>query len=106
MGALRHAALGEQGGARIESKGYGAAGSKMTYIIVDIEKIIAAKRPDTAFLLFYGWPDLEAAQERSAQDRRISERVDITRICTYAMADQFEADLGQRKAEFRLWKTT
>jgi hypothetical protein len=39
MGALRHAALGEQGGARIESKGYGAAGSKMTYIIVDIEKI-------------------------------------------------------------------
>jgi hypothetical protein len=39
MGALRHAASGEQGGARIDSKGYGAAGSKMTYIIVDIEKI-------------------------------------------------------------------
>jgi len=34
----------------IESKGYGATGSKMTDVIGDIEKIIAAKRPDTAFL--------------------------------------------------------
>jgi hypothetical protein len=33
----------------IESKGYGATGSKMTDIIGDIEKIIAAKRSDTAF---------------------------------------------------------
>lgn len=34
----------------IESKAYGATGSKMTDIIGDIEKIITAKRPDTAFL--------------------------------------------------------
>ncbi len=34
----------------IEAKGYGATGSKMTDIIGDIEKIIAAKRADTAFL--------------------------------------------------------
>ncbi len=33
----------------IESKGYGATGSKMTDILGDIRTIIAAKRPDTAF---------------------------------------------------------
>ena len=36
----------------IESKGYGATGSKMSGVIGDIEKIIAAKRSDTAFLFF------------------------------------------------------
>lgn len=36
----------------IESKGYGATGSKMTDILGDIRTIIAAKRPDTAFLFF------------------------------------------------------
>lgn len=34
----------------IESKGYGATGSKMTDILGDIRAIIASKRPDTAFL--------------------------------------------------------
>jgi DpnII restriction endonuclease len=34
----------------IESKAYGATGSKMTDVIGDIEKIISAKRSDTAFL--------------------------------------------------------
>jgi hypothetical protein len=52
----------------IESKGYGATGSKMTDILGDIRAIIAAKRPDTAFLFFYGWADVEAAEERSAED--------------------------------------
>jgi hypothetical protein len=36
----------------IESKGYGATGSKMTDILGDIRTIVAAKRPDTAFLFF------------------------------------------------------
>ena len=36
----------------IESKGYAATGSKMTDILGDIRTIIAAKRPDTAFLFF------------------------------------------------------
>ena len=36
----------------IEAKGYGATGSKMTDILGDIHAIVAAKRPDTAFLFF------------------------------------------------------
>jgi DpnII restriction endonuclease len=86
----------------IESKGYGATGSKMTDIIGDIEKIIAAKRPDTAFLFF---TDGLTWKQRKSDLRKIVEYQnagDITRIYTYAMADQFEADLRQLKAEFGL----
>ena len=36
----------------IESKGYGATGSKMTDVLGDIKTIINAKRADTAFLFF------------------------------------------------------
>ncbi len=56
----------------IESKGYGATGSKQTDVIGDIEKIIAAKRPDTAFSVFHGRRHLETEKKRSPQDRRIS----------------------------------
>jgi len=37
----------------IESKGYGAAGSKMTDVVGDANKIIEAKRPDTPFIRQY-----------------------------------------------------
>src|SRR6185312_16659072 len=75
----------------IESKGYGATGSKMTDIIGDIEKIIAAKRADTAFLFL---TDGLTWRERKSDLRKIVEYQnsgDITRIYTYAMVDRFEA---------------
>jgi hypothetical protein len=86
----------------IESKGYGATGSKMTDILGDIRTIVAAKRPDTAFLFF---TDGLTWKERPSDLRQIVEfqnNGDITRIYTYAMADQFETDLRQLKSEYKL----
>lgn len=86
----------------VEAKGYGATGSKMTDIIGDIEKIIAAKRPDTAFLFF---TDGVTWKQRRSDLRKIVEyqnHGDITRIYTYAMAEAFEVDLRQLKNEYGL----
>ena len=86
----------------IEAKGYGATGSKMTDILGDIRAIVAAKRPDTAFLFF---TDGVIWKERPSDLRQIVEfqnNGDITCIYTYAMAEQFEADLRQLKAEYKL----
>ena len=86
----------------IESKGYGATGSKMSDVIGDIEKIIAAKRPDTAFLFF---TDGVTWRQRQSDLRRIVDyqnNGDVTRIYTYAMADRFEGDLRELKTEYRL----
>jgi DpnII restriction endonuclease len=86
----------------IESKGYGATGSKMTDVIGDIEKIIAAKRSDTALLFF---TDGLTWKQRISDLRKIvayQHTGDITRIYTYAMEGQFEADLRQLKQEHGL----
>ena len=86
----------------IEAKGYGATGSKMTDVIGDIEKIIEAKRADTAFLFF---TDGLTWNQRKSDLRKIVEYQnvgDISRIYTSAMADQFKADLKQLKSEFGL----
>jgi hypothetical protein len=86
----------------IESKGYGATGSKMTDILGDIRAIIASKRPDTAFLFV---TDGLTWKQRRSDLRKIVEfqnNGDITRIYTYAMARQFEADLRQLKREHKL----
>ena len=86
----------------IEAKGYGATGSKMTDIIGDIEKIIAAKRGDTNFLFF---TDGLTWNDRKSDFRKIIEYQnagDITRIYTHALADRFEADLRQLKSEHGL----
>ena len=86
----------------IEAKGYGATGSKMTDILGDMGKIIAAKRPDTAFLFF---TDGLPWRQRRSDLRRIVELQntgDIARIYTFAMAHQFEADLRELKADYRL----
>ncbi len=83
----------------IESKGYGATGSKMTDVIGDIEKIIAAKRSDTALLLF---TDGLTWKQRANDLRKLvaSQNIgDITRIYTYAMEAEFEADLRLLKQE-------
>ena len=86
----------------IESKGYGATGSKMTDVIGDIEKILAAKRPDTAFLFL---TDGLTWKQRKNDLRRIVDyqnNGDITRIYTSAMADQLQADLETLRAEHAL----
>jgi hypothetical protein len=86
----------------IEAKGYGATGSKMTDVIGDIEKIIAAKRRDTTLLFF---TDGLTWKQRQSDLRRIVDyqnNGDIARIYTYAMAAQFEADLRQLKQEYGL----
>ena len=86
----------------IESKGYGATGSKMSDIIGDIEQIMRAKRPDTALLFF---TDGLTWKQRKSDLRKIVEFQNsggITRIYTYAMAEQFEADLRQLKSEYGL----
>jgi hypothetical protein len=83
----------------VESKGYGATGSKMTDILGDIHTIIGAKRADTALLLF---TDGLTWKERQSDLRKLVDlqnNGDITRIYTYAMADQFERDLLQLKSE-------
>ena len=83
----------------VESKGYGATGSKMTDILGDVHTIINAKRADTALLFF---TDGLTWKERQSDLRKLVElqnNGDITRIYTYAMADQFERDLRQLKSE-------
>ena len=83
----------------VESKGYGATGSKMTDILGDIHTIINAKRADTALLFF---TDGLTWKERQSDLRKLVElqnNGDITRIYTYAMAAQFEKDLAQLKRE-------
>jgi hypothetical protein len=83
----------------IESKAYGATGSKMTDVIGDIEKIIAAKRSDTAFLFV---TDGLSWRQRQSDLRKIigyQNNGDITRIYTLAFADAFVADLGTLKTE-------
>lgn len=86
----------------IEAKAYGATGSKMTDVIGDIEKIISAKRPDTAFLFF---TDGLPWRQRESDLRKIikyQNQGDITRIYTFSMRPQFQADLQTLKAEFGL----
>ena len=83
----------------VESKGYGATGSKMSDVLGDIHTIIGAKRADTALLFF---TDGLTWKERQSDLRKLVDlqnKGDITRIYTYAMADQFEKDLRQLKSE-------
>ena len=84
----------------IESKGYGATGSKMTDVIGDIEKIIAAKRHDMAFIFF---TDGLTWRQRASDFGKIVEyqnNGEISRIYTHKLADQLEADLRTLKQEY------
>ena len=86
----------------IESKGYGATGSKMTDIIGDIEKIIAAKRHDMTFAFF---TDGLTWRQRASDLAKIVEyqnNGEILRIYTCNLADQLEADLRVLKGEHGL----
>ena len=71
-------------------------------MIGDNEQIIAAKRPDTAFLFF---TDGETWGRRQSDLRKIMDHQNnggITRIYTHAMAERFDQDLRRLKTEFGL----
>jgi hypothetical protein len=86
----------------IEAKGYGATGSKQTDILGDIRTIVAAKRSDTAFLFFTDGITWKQRQSDLRQIVDFQNNGDITRIYTFALADQFEADLVRLKTEYKL----
>jgi len=86
----------------IESKGYGATGSKMTDVVGDANKIIEAKRPDVPFILI---TDGITWMRRTNDLRKLVQLQNqgkIMRIYTMKMAVQFQADLEQLKAEYAL----
>ena len=86
----------------IESKGYGATGSKMTDVIGDIEKIIAARRADMQFIFF---TDGLSWVQRKSDFTKIVEyqnQGDIFRIYTIKIADRFFSDLQTLKGEHGL----
>lgn len=83
----------------VEAKGYGATGSKMTDVLGDVEKIIAAKRSDTVFLFVTDGLTWKSRQSDLKKLLEHQNQGDIARIYTFAMADRFEADLAQIKAE-------
>jgi hypothetical protein len=86
----------------IEAKGYGATGSKMTDVIGDIEKIIAAKRRDTTFLFFTDGLPWKQRQSDLRKIIQYQNNGDIARIYTFAMATQFVNDLKSLKAEYSI----
>lgn len=84
----------------IESKGYGATGSKMSDIIGDLDAIIAAKRHDASLLFI---TDGLTWKARANDLRKIIQRQNdgrITRIYTKQMHDQFRSDLLTLKGEY------
>jgi hypothetical protein len=86
----------------IESKAYGATGSKMTDIHGDVEAIIDNKRHDTAFLFVTDGLSWEArlSDLRKIVDRQIAG--EITRIYTMQMRQEFLDDLKTLKQEMGL----
>jgi hypothetical protein len=83
----------------VESKGYGATGSKMTDIIGDLDAIIDAKRHDSALLFV---TDGTTWKARLSDLKKIIARQNqgkITRIYTTRMAAQLKVDLETLKAE-------
>lgn len=86
----------------IESKGYAATGSKMTDVIGDIEKIIAARRADMTFIFFTD--GMSWLQRRSDFTKIVhyQNQGDIFRIYTLKMAEQFLSDLSTLKSEYKL----
>jgi len=83
----------------IEVKAYGATGSKQTDVLGDVNRIIAQKRADTAFLLV---TDGITWRDRVSDLRKLVERQNrgaITRIYTRSMAKQLRDDLAQLKSE-------
>lgn len=86
----------------VESKAYGATGSKQTDVLGDTEKIIRVKRHDTHFLLV---TDGITWRERRADLRkliRLQNQGKIARIYTRAMQTELLEDLRTLRAEHSL----
>jgi hypothetical protein len=86
----------------IESKAYGATGSKQTDVLGDISRIVNEKRHDTHFLLV---TDGITWRERTGDLGKLVDLQNqgkITRIYTQLMSKQLKADLKQLKREHGL----
>lgn len=83
----------------IESKAYGATGSKMTDIIGDLDAIIEAKRSDTALLFVTDGITWKARRSDLAKIVARQNQGRITRIYTSQMRDEFLADLRTLRDE-------
>ena len=86
----------------IESKAYGATGSKMTDIIGDIDAIVDAKRHDSALLFVTDGITWKARASDMGKLVARQNQGQITRIYTSQMRDEFLEDLRTLKAEHRL----
>ena len=86
----------------VESKAYGATGSKQSDVLGDAEKIIRAKRHDTHFLFV---TDGKTWRDRRSDLRkliRLQNEGKIARIYTRAMRDELLADLKTLRSEHSL----
>lgn len=86
----------------IETKAYGATGSKLTDVLGDVARIVEQKRHDTDFLLV---TDGITWKDRVNDLRKLVEMQNqglITRIYTRAMAEQLEEDLRELRREHAL----
>ena len=86
----------------IESKAYGATGSKQSDVLGDVAKILEEKRHDTVFLLV---TDGVTWKERANDLRKLinlQNEGKIQRIYTKSMANQLKADLQSLKLSHRL----
>lgn len=86
----------------IETKAYGATGSKQTDVLGDISRIVGEKRHDTDFLLLTDGVTWKARRNDLRKLVALQNVGDITKIYTTRMAGQFEADLQQLKSEHGL----
>jgi DpnII restriction endonuclease len=86
----------------IETKAYGATGSKQSDVLGDVAKILEHKRHDTVFLLV---TDGVTWKERANDLRKLislQNEGKIQRIYTKSMAAQLKADLQSLKRSHRL----
>lgn len=86
----------------IESKAYGATGSKQSDVLGDIAKILEEKRHDTVFLLV---TDGVTWKERANDLRKLislQNEGKIQRIYTKSMANQLKSDLQSLKRSHRI----
>lgn len=86
----------------IESKGYGATGSKMTDVVGDVNRIIDAKRPDVPFILVTDGITWTRRVSDLRKLLKLQNEGKIMRIYTTKMAGQLEADLRLLKSEHGL----
>lgn len=86
----------------IEAKGFATSEAKITDMICDIEKIIKAKRHDTALLFVTDGTTWNQRPSELAKIIKLQNEGFISRIYNLAMGEQFEQDLRTMKAEFDL----